>query len=93
MASSLSSKTTILCTLLLIFLVSNSCVNAIRPGRMTMRTMKQLEEDVSAMALRLLRDDKQKLTPADRLVFTKLPKGVPIPPSAPSKRHNSEPED
>lgn len=92
MASSLSSKSTILCTFFLIFLLSNSCVNAVRRGRMTMTAVKQLEDDVSALALRLLQDHKEKLT-ADRLFFAKLPKGVLIPPSAPSKRHNSEPQD
>ncbi|KAI3452975.1 hypothetical protein Pfo_009638, partial [Paulownia fortunei] len=70
------------------FFLLNSCV-AIRPGRTMMMVMK--ENDVSAMALKYFQENKEKL-PADGLYFTRLPKGVPIPPSGPSKRHNSSPQ-
>ncbi|PIN25937.1 hypothetical protein CDL12_01351 [Handroanthus impetiginosus] len=63
----------------------NSCI-ATRPGRMMMM-MK--EEDASLMALKHFQE-QEKLPP--ELYFAKLPKGVPIPPSAPSKRHNSSPQ-
>lgn len=44
------------------------------------------EDDASAMALKSFREEEEKL------FFARLPKGVPIPPSAPSKRHNSIPQ-
>lgn len=44
------------------------------------------EDDASAMALKYFREEEEKL------FFARLPKGVPIPPSAPSKRHNSIPQ-
>ncbi|PIN01014.1 hypothetical protein CDL12_26478 [Handroanthus impetiginosus] len=84
-----SSKTliTIISITFLGFLLLNSCT-AVRPGKM----MKMMEEnDVSAIALKYF-EEKEKL-PNDALYFTKLPKGVPIPPSAPSPRHNSSPQD
>ncbi|KAG8366551.1 hypothetical protein BUALT_Bualt17G0091600 [Buddleja alternifolia] len=59
---------------------------AIRPGR----TMVVEEDDVSLMALKYFQE-KEKLQEYG-LYFSKLPKGVPIPPSAPSKRHNSLPQ-
>ncbi|KAL1568488.1 hypothetical protein AAHA92_00101 [Salvia divinorum] len=76
------SKTVIFSVVFVIslFLLS-SCVGAGRPGRMTV--MK--DDDVSAMALKYLRENQEKL------FFARLPKGVPIPPSAPSNRHNSAP--
>ncbi|KAG8382952.1 hypothetical protein BUALT_Bualt05G0133500 [Buddleja alternifolia] len=58
-----------------------------QPGRAMMMAMNE-ENDVAAMTLKYFQE-KGKL--ADGLFFTRLPKGVPIPPSAPSKRHNSAP--
>lgn len=43
-------------------------------------------DDVTVMALKNYLQ-KEKLLPGG-LYFTKLPKGVPIPPSGPSNRHN-----
>ncbi|KAG6396669.1 hypothetical protein SASPL_142824 [Salvia splendens] len=83
------SKTSIFSIVFIISLVLlSSGVDAGRPGRMmavatTMTVMK--EDDVSAMALKYLRENEEKL------FFARLPKGVPIPPSAPSNRHNSAP--
>ncbi|KAL0408812.1 UNVERIFIED_CONTAM: hypothetical protein Sradi_1815600 [Sesamum radiatum] len=88
--SCFSSKTLISITILVLFL-SDSCI-ATRPGRtMMMMTVKDQVDDVSAMALKYFQD-KEKLA-ADGLYFTRLPKGVPIPPSGPSNRHNSLPQD
>ncbi|KAG6398964.1 hypothetical protein SASPL_140436 [Salvia splendens] len=80
------SKTSIFTILFVVALVLlSSGVDASRPGRMmaTMTVMK--EEDVSAMALKYLRENEEKL------FFARLPKGVPIPPTGPSHRHNSAP--
>lgn len=92
MASSLSRK---LISIAFLALFLFSCeVNAVRPGRMTMTATakattaeKMMKEDeVSAvMALKYFQEKEGKL------FFARLPKGVPIPPSAPSKRHNSAP--
>ncbi|KAL1564904.1 putative membrane lipoprotein [Salvia divinorum] len=65
----------------------SSCTAA-RPGR-SILTVK--ERDHSSMALNYFQE-KEKLR-NEGLYFSKLPKGVPIPPSAPSKRHNSLPQD
>ncbi|GFP94566.1 hypothetical protein PHJA_001601000 [Phtheirospermum japonicum] len=48
------------------------------------------EDDVSLKNLEYFQE-KEKVQ-AHRLYFTKLPKGATIPPSAPSKRHNSSPQ-
>ncbi|KAI3467154.1 hypothetical protein Pfo_023817 [Paulownia fortunei] len=72
---------------ILVFLLMNtlnSCI-AIRPGRM----MIIKEDDASVMALKYFQE-KEKFPHG--LYFSKLPKGVPIPPSGPSKRHNSSPQ-
>ncbi|KAL1533593.1 hypothetical protein AAHA92_33457 [Salvia divinorum] len=81
MASSSCSKTLTLALVLVIALcILSSDVDAGRPGRMTAP-----EEDVPVMSLKYFREDK------DKLFHVSLPKGVSIPPSAPSKRHNSAP--
>ncbi|KAL8052795.1 hypothetical protein ABFS82_05G028300 [Erythranthe guttata] len=62
------------------FLVMDSCT-AIRPMK------KEADDRVSSSSSMAAFDYFQ----GDKLYFAKLPKGVPIPPSAPSKRHNSVP--
>lgn len=90
-SSSCSSKTLIitpfLVILLLLFLQSlliGSCF-AIRTRGVSMK-----EDEVFAMRLSSYSREKHTIE-IDRLFFTKLPKDVPIPPSAPSKTHNSTP--
>lgn len=60
-------------------LLVNSSV-AVRPERKTM------EGDVSKMVLKNYQE-KGRL-PHDGLIFTRLPKGDPVPPSGPSHGHN-----
>ncbi|KAL2234949.1 UNVERIFIED_CONTAM: hypothetical protein Sindi_1227100 [Sesamum indicum] len=63
-------------------------------GRTRRLTMKKEDDDVSVMTLKYFQEKEKYSSPGadERLYFTKLPKGVPIPPSAPSKRHNSSPQ-
>ncbi|KAK4399900.1 hypothetical protein Sango_1096100 [Sesamum angolense] len=89
--SCFSWKTLVSLTLLVLLFLSDSCI-ATRPGRTMMTvTVKDEVDHVSAMALKYFQE-KQRVA-ADGLYFTRLPKGVPIPPSAPSNRHNSLPQD
>ncbi|KAL8518326.1 hypothetical protein ACS0TY_009626 [Phlomoides rotata] len=67
---------------------SISCIDA-RPGRM-MIVKEDDDDDASSMALKYFQEKEKSRY--DGLYFTKLPKGVPIPPSGPSPRHNSSPE-
>lgn len=95
MASSFSSRTLIswrrinLSLILMGFLVMNSSISRIdaRPGRMMIDVK---EGGASFIALKYFQE-KEKFR-YDGLYFTKLPKGVPIPPSGPSPRHNSLPQ-
>ncbi|KAL7110501.1 hypothetical protein ACP275_05G029700 [Erythranthe tilingii] len=72
------------------FLVMDSCT-AIRPMK------KEADDRVSSSSSSMAAFDyfqeksTEKLLAGDKLYFAKLPKRVPIPPSAPSKRHNSLP--
>ncbi|KAK7391424.1 hypothetical protein VNO78_19840 [Psophocarpus tetragonolobus] len=85
MANSHSSKTLHLpckafsLSLLLVYLLLVGSCTAIRTGA-TMR-MNDASE--------LLRPKHQRRFPYKGLVFNFFPKGVPIPSSGPSKRHNS----
>ncbi|KZV52514.1 protein IDA-like [Dorcoceras hygrometricum] len=91
--ASYSSKT--LMTMLRVFLMSiflgslfiDSCIGIRTRGMFSMK-----EEDVFAKHLSSYFSGEKKTIEIDRLFFTKLPKGVPIPPTAPSKNHNSAPE-
>jgi len=74
----LPCKAFFLAILLVYLLLVGSCT-AIRTGA-TMRLNESSE---------LLRPKQQPRFPYRGLVFNFLPKGVPIPPSGPSKRHNS----
>ncbi|KAH6823197.1 putative membrane lipoprotein [Perilla frutescens var. hirtella] len=71
---------------LLLVSLSSSCI-AMRPGRLILIVK---DDDPSSMALNYFHE-KGKFR-NEELYFAKLPKGVPIPPSAPSKRHNSLPQ-
>ncbi|RDX75421.1 Protein IDA-LIKE 1, partial [Mucuna pruriens] len=73
-----SCKAFSLAILLVYLLLVGSCT-AIRTGS-TMRLNEGSE---------LLRPKQQPRFPYKGLVFNFFPKGVPIPPSGPSKRHNS----
>nr|KYP53031.1 Protein IDA-LIKE 1 [Cajanus cajan] len=73
-----SCKAFSLAILLVYLLLAGSC-NAIRTGA-TMRLNGSSE---------LLRPKHQQRFPYKGLVFNFFPKGMPIPPSGPSRRHNS----
>ncbi|KAL9278038.1 hypothetical protein ACSQ67_024739 [Phaseolus vulgaris] len=74
----LPCKASFLAILLVYLLLVGSCT-AIRTGA-AMRLNENSE---------LLRPKQQPRFPYRGLVFNFFPKGVPIPPSGPSKRHNS----
>ncbi|KAL7149292.1 hypothetical protein ABFS83_05G029500 [Erythranthe nasuta] len=76
-----SARRMIIAIILLAFVVMDSCT-AIRPMK------KEADDRVSSSSSMAGFDYFQG---GDKLYFAKLPKGVPIPPSAPSKRHNSLP--
>ncbi|CAK9155789.1 unnamed protein product [Ilex paraguariensis] len=92
MASSSSSKPIHLSwhlfyILSFLFLLIGSCL-ATRTGKMMMVEV----DGVSEMWPENLTDYPRKtenVYPYPRLLLNKLPKGVPIPPSGPSKGHNS----
>ncbi|KAK7279579.1 hypothetical protein RJT34_24632 [Clitoria ternatea] len=73
-----SRKASSLAILIVYLLLVGSCT-AIRTGA----TMKLNESSET------LRRKRQPSLPYKGLVFNFFPKGVPIPPSGPSKRHNS----
>ncbi|KAL1556617.1 hypothetical protein AAHA92_12212 [Salvia divinorum] len=80
MASSSCSKTLTLAVVFVIALcILSSDVDAGRTGSMTAP-----EENVPMMTLNYFREDN------DKLFLVSLPRG-PVPPSAPSKDHNSAP--
>ncbi|KAL3654363.1 hypothetical protein CASFOL_004044 [Castilleja foliolosa] len=72
-----------------ILLISTlNCCNAIR-----VRRAKIVEDDDVSLIKKLeYFAENEKVTADHGLYFTMLPKGVPIPPSAPSKGHNSSPQ-
>lgn len=72
----------IICLILVFSLLVGYGVEASRFGRMVM----EKEEENSSQHLKVYK--KENAYKIDNLLFTMLPKGVPIPPSAPSKRHN-----
>ncbi|KAF3619280.1 hypothetical protein BC332_27341 [Capsicum chinense] len=93
MASSLSSSKShyfsskIICLLLVIsLLLVGYGVEASRFGRKMM-----IEENNSRLfsSQHMKVYKKENAYKTQNLLFTMLPKGVPIPPSAPSKRHNA----
>lgn len=49
------------------------------------------ESDHSSLASNYFQEKAKRRS--EELYFAKLPKGVPIPPSGPSKNHNSLPQD
>ncbi|CAN4124727.1 unnamed protein product [Withania somnifera] len=55
-----------------------------RLGRMMMEENSRI---FSSQHLKVY--NKENAYKIENLLFTRLPKGVPIPPSAPSKRHNA----
>ncbi|KAK7268352.1 hypothetical protein RIF29_21050 [Crotalaria pallida] len=71
-------KTLSLVLLLVYLLLVGSC-NAIRTGV----TLRQNE------STKLLRREQQPFFPHQGLVFNFFPKGMPVPPSGPSCRHNA----
>ncbi|KAI4357882.1 hypothetical protein L6164_001801 [Bauhinia variegata] len=89
MANSHSSKffhlpCKVFCLFLLLGLLLSGSCSAIRTGA----TLRMLNEDVSGQTE--LRYRKHKMGfPYKSLVFNFFPKGSPVPPSGPSKRHNS----
>ncbi|KAL1551215.1 putative membrane lipoprotein [Salvia divinorum] len=84
-ASSSSSFRSLIFVALLLINTWGSCI-AMRPGR-SVSIVK--ENGHSSMGLNYF----QELRSEEKLHFAKLVKGVPIPPSGPSKRHNSLPQD
>ncbi|EEF37996.1 conserved hypothetical protein [Ricinus communis] len=68
-------------------LAVSSCVNAARPGVTLMVDKRVLMQSETT------KPDHRKLYDTSFMyrnqMFNFLPKGVPIPPSGPSKRHNS----
>ena len=69
----------------LIFMLCGSS-SASRPGK----TMMTKSNEASAKSLEILKAYQQKYMMHRDMVFNSLPKGVPIPPSGPAKRHNLE---
>ncbi|KAL2510046.1 Uncharacterized protein Fot_33693 [Forsythia ovata] len=65
----------VICVFFIGVLLINSCI-AIRP----------MEDDVSKMVLKYYQKKGRSLY--NGLIFTRLPKGDPVPPSGPSKGHN-----
>ncbi|MCD9643852.1 hypothetical protein HAX54_031704 [Datura stramonium] len=93
-SSSSSSKSLYLSRKLICFLLAISLivgygsVEASRFGRMMMM-MEGEENSRESSSQHLKVYKKENAYKTDNLLFTMLPKGVPIPPSAPSKRHNA----
>ncbi|TMW86185.1 hypothetical protein EJD97_021813 [Solanum chilense] len=84
----LSSKLT--CLILVISLLFNygHIVEASRFGRIMMVEENQENSRIfSSQHMKVYK--KENAYKVDNLLFTMLPKGIPIPPSAPSKRHNA----
>lgn len=55
------------------------------------RPMREKEDSVMMMnPLEVLKIYQEKMQRNRGMVFNVLPKGIPIPPSGPSKRHNSQ---
>uniref|UniRef100_A0A3Q7GEW5 Uncharacterized protein n=1 Tax=Solanum lycopersicum TaxID=4081 RepID=A0A3Q7GEW5_SOLLC len=81
----LSSKLT--CLILVISLLFNygHIVEASRFGRIMM--VEENSRIFSSQHMKVYK--KENAYKVDNLLFTMLPKGIPIPPSAPSKRHNA----
>ncbi|KAJ6899403.1 hypothetical protein NC652_025769 [Populus alba x Populus x berolinensis] len=80
------SFVSITCLLFIIFLLVTSC-SATRPGATLMGDVKDtLKESENAKPYRRLYETSFGHR---NHVFNFLPKGVPVPPSGPSKRHNS----
>ncbi|KAL3336667.1 hypothetical protein AABB24_029366 [Solanum stoloniferum] len=96
MAFSFSSSKTLylsrklICLILVISLLVGygHIVEASRFGRMMiMEENQENSRTFSSQHMKVYK--KENAYKADNLLFTMLPKGVPIPPSAPSKRHNA----
>ncbi|KAK4376508.1 hypothetical protein RND71_002804 [Anisodus tanguticus] len=91
MASSPSSSKTLyfsrklICLVLAISLLVGYGVEA-RFGRMMMEEQEN-SRIFSSQHMKVYK--KENAYKIENLLFTMLPKGVPIPPSAPSKRHNA----
>ncbi|KAJ6322116.1 hypothetical protein OIU77_012070 [Salix suchowensis] len=71
--------------LFIIFLLVNSC-SAARPGAALMRGEDMSQKPENIKPYRRLYDTSFQHR---NHIFNFLPKGVPTPPSGPSKRHNS----
>ncbi|CAN4121925.1 unnamed protein product [Withania somnifera] len=73
----------------IIFLGYGVVVEA-RFRKMTMMEEKEENSRIfSSQYVHMKVYSKENAYKTDNLLFTMLPKGVPIPPSAPSKRHNA----
>ncbi|KAG5603741.1 hypothetical protein H5410_025233 [Solanum commersonii] len=85
----LSSK--LICLILVISLLvsyDHNIVEASRFGRMMIMEENQEKSRIfTSQHMKVYK--KENAYEVDNLLFTMLPKGVPIPPSAPSKRHNA----
>ncbi|KAJ6721072.1 PROTEIN IDA-LIKE 5 [Salix viminalis] len=75
----------ITCLLFIIFLLVSSC-SATRPGATLMGHRDTSKESENVKPYRRLYETSFRHR---NHIFNFLPKGVPVPPSGPSKRHNS----
>ncbi|CAK7326492.1 unnamed protein product [Dovyalis caffra] len=73
------------CLLFIIFLLLSSC-SATRPGASLMRGEDMLKKPENIKPYRRLYETSFRHR---NHIFNFFPKGVPIPPSGPSKKHNS----
>ncbi|XP_057963031.1 protein IDA [Malania oleifera] len=77
--------------LLLLLITSNHCAAAGRPEKAGTPAQEGGSANPAAVHLKLYQHRKLGMaSPYRGTVFNFFPKGSPIPPSGPSKRHNSE---
>lgn len=78
----------LICLVLVISLLVGYGVEGSRFGRMMMGK-KEENSRIFSSQVHLKVYKKENSYKIDNLMFTMLPKGIPIPPSGPSKRHNA----
>lgn len=95
MASWLSSSSSsgfswrnLVCVCFVVIVLSNILSGGLCSAARPMREKKDSEMTMSP--LEVLKIYQEKMQRNRGMVFNVLPKGIPIPPSGPSKRHNSQ---